>query len=151
MVCLFLGQTKFHVPIAGGDRKQLILLCGLKRSRIHALNGCLGNYNKPFVHTSHLLFSSNLISLERLAAGGMALTDNSLSHRTGQRHAGRSVLSPAAPPPRTKLCCWENTHAEVITAYEETDSLYAYYHPPSSMSPQDCLICPPDKSGEQTD
>lgn len=84
MPCLFLGQTEFRVLITGENRAadSIVWSDTLKRSQICALNGCLGNYNEPLcLHRgtipSHLLFPSNLISIERLAAGEMTLTNHS--------------------------------------------------------------------------
>lgn len=63
MQCLFLGQTEFHAVIAGENEAadSIVWSDTLKRSLICGLNGCLGNYNKPFVYTeepSHLTYCS---------------------------------------------------------------------------------------------
>ena len=91
MPCLFIEHEIPHVN-CGGKTKQMILLCGptLKRS----LNGCLGNYNKPFVCTedpTHLTYCSHshLISMERLAAAEMTLTNPQLSCFLLQWAAGK--------------------------------------------------------------
>lgn len=106
MPCLFLGQTEFRVLIRGGNRAadSIVWSDTLKRSRICALNGCLGNYKKPLcLHRgtipSHLLFPSNLISIERLAAGEMTLSNHSPFPQSWTEACGGEVYWVMWPPP----------------------------------------------------
>lgn len=94
MPCLFLGQMEFHVLIIGGAYSVgeggegqsswfLVWSDTVKRSGICALNAdALGITINPFwLHQgtipSHLLFHSNLISIEMLAAREMTLMNHS--------------------------------------------------------------------------
>lgn len=105
MLCLFLGQTEFHAVIMGEKEAadSIVWSDTLKRSLICGLNGCLRNYNKPFVSTeepSHLTYCS--LPIQSVRRGWQEerrhWRTTVLSHRTGQRNAGGSLLSYAATP-----------------------------------------------------
>lgn len=133
MPCLFLGQMEFHVLIIGGAYSVgvggggqsswfLVWSDTVKRSGTCALNGCRGNYNKPFcLHRgtipSHLLFHSNLISIERLAAREMTLMNHSpFPQNWAEACWGKSIelCGHPAPPFASQRAVWlENGLAEI--------------------------------------